>query len=203
MTGSASMLPLPVMSITTTNTTTTAATQLLRGARETYAYRRVGGGIRRPLICLQHFTGTLDNWDRAVIDPLTPEREVILFDSAGVGRSTGKVPTTVAGMAAQQIATERPSIVHRMILVGTAPRGGEDIMRLDKPSLATPLGDPTLTGYAVLQKIFFAPTSSSQAAGAAFIERLAERKEDVDRASGPEVAGGQMMAFREWEQGTT
>src|SRR5215813_5122284 len=226
MTGSASMLPLPVMSITTTNTTTTAPTQLLRGARETYAYRRVGGGIRRPLICLQHFTGTLDNWDRAVIDPLAPEREVILFDSAGVGRSTGKVPTTVAGMAmhaldfldalgvtscdilgfslggmvAQQIATERPSIVHRMILVGTAPRGGEDIMRLDKPSLATPLGDPTLTGYAVLQKIFFAPTSSSQAAGAAFIERLAERKEDREPVSGPEVAKAQITAFREWER---
>ena len=216
------------MSITTTNTTIMAPTQLLRGARETYAYRRVGGGIRRPLICLQHFTGTLDNWDRAVTDPLASEREVIMFDSAGVGRSTGKVPTTVAamamhafdfldalcvtscdvlgfslgGMVAQQMATERPSMVHRMILVGTAPRGGEDIMHLDKPSLAAHLGDPTLKGYAVLQKIFFAPTSSSQAAGAAFIERLAERKEDLDRASGPEVAAAQMTAFREWEQVT-
>src|SRR5262245_54377600 len=89
-----------------------------------------------------------------------------------------------------------------MILVGTAPRGGEDIMHLDKPSLATHLGDPTLKGYAVLQKIFFAPTSSSQAAGAAFIERLAERKEDLDRASGPDVAPAQIAAFREWEHAT-
>jgi pimeloyl-ACP methyl ester carboxylesterase len=217
------------MSITTTSTTSTAPTELLRGARETYAYRRVGGGIRRPLICLQHFTGTLDNWDRAVIDPLASEREVILFDSAGIGRSTGSVPTTVAdmathaldfldalcvtscdvlgfslgGMVAQQMAAERPSIVHRMILVGTAPRGGEDIMHLDKPSLAVQLGDPTLKGYAVLQKIFFAPTASSQAAGGAFIERLAERKQDLDRASGPEVAAAQLTAFREWERATS
>src|SRR5262249_40979508 len=102
----------------------------------------------------------------------------------------------------QQMATERPSIVHRMILVGTAPRGGEDIMHLDKPSLAAPLGDPSLKGYAVLQKIFFAPTSSSQAAGAAFIERLAERAADLDRASGPDVAAAQMTAFREWERAT-
>ena len=67
-------------------------------------------------------------------------------------------------MVAQQMVRDRPSIFRRMILVGTAPRGGEDIMHLDKPSLARHLGDPTLKGYAVLQKIFFAPTSSSQAA---------------------------------------
>ena len=214
------------MAIATTDSNTTAPTALLRGTHETYAYRRLGGGIRRPLICLQHFTGTLDNWDPSVTDPLASDREVILFDGAGVGRSTGKVPTTVAGMAthaldfldalcvtscdvlgfslggmvAQQMAQDRPSSVHRMILVGTAPRGGEDIMHLEKPSLARHLGDPTLKGYALLQKIFFAPTSSSQEAGGAFIERLARRTEDLDRPSGPDVAAAQMAAFREWEQ---
>jgi pimeloyl-ACP methyl ester carboxylesterase len=85
--------------MTTTNSSKTAPTQFVKGKDETYAYRRIGGGIRRPLICLQHFTGTLDNWDPAVVDPLASEREVLLFDSAGVGRSTGHVPTTVAGMA--------------------------------------------------------------------------------------------------------
>ena len=214
------------MAIATTDSNTTAPTALLRGTHETYAYRRLGGGIRRPLICLQHFTGTLDNWDPSVTDPLASDREVILFDGAGVGRSTGKVPTTVAGMAthaldfldalgvtscdvlgfslggmvAQQMAQDRRSSVHRMILVGTAPRGGEDIMHLEKPSLARHLGDPTLKGYALLQKIFFAPTSSSQEAGGAFIERLARRTEDLDRPSGPDVAAAQMAAFREWEQ---
>src|SRR5262245_13495461 len=211
---------------TATDSNTTAPTQLLQGTHATYAYRRLGGGIRRPLLCLQHFTGTLDNWDPAVTDPLALDREVILFDSAGVGRSTGTVPTTVAGMAAhaldfldalclincdvlgfslggmvaQQMALERPSIVHRMILVGTAPRGGEDIMHLEKPNLARHLGDPTLKGYEVLQKIFFAPTASSQAAGGAFIEGLARRTEDLDTPSGPDVAASQIAAFREWEQ---
>jgi pimeloyl-ACP methyl ester carboxylesterase len=90
----------------------------------------------------------------------------------------------------------------RMILVGTAPRGGEDIMHLEKPTLARHLSDPTLKGYAVLQKIFFAPTSSSQASGGAFIERLAQRSEDFDPGSGPAVAAAQMAAFREWEQST-
>src|SRR5882757_7690220 len=216
------------MSGTNSDSNTTAPTQLLPGKQETYAYRRLGGGIRRPLICLQHFTGTLDNWDPAVVDPLASDREVILFDGAGVGRSTGKVPNTVAGMTkhaldfidalcltscdvlgyslggmvAQQMAQERPSIVHRMILVATAPRSGDDIMHLEKPSLARHLSDPTLKGYAVLQKIFFAPTASSQAAGAALVERLSQRKKDLEPPSGPSVAGAQMAAFREWENYT-
>jgi pimeloyl-ACP methyl ester carboxylesterase len=203
-----------------------APTQFLQAGNARHAYRRFGAGSRPPLLWLQHFTGTLDNWDPAVTDPLAEEREVILFENAGIGRSSGTVPHTIAGMAAhalafldglglktcdvlgfslggmvaQQMALERPSIFRRVILAGTAPRGGEDIMHLEKPSLAKHLGDPALQGYAILQKIFFAPTESSQAAGAAFIERLVRRKEDREPISGPAVAQAQMAAFREWEQ---
>jgi pimeloyl-ACP methyl ester carboxylesterase len=105
-------------------------------------------------------------------------------------------------MVAQQMAQDRPSIFRRMILVGTAPRGGEDIMHLDEPSLAKYLGDPKLQGYGVLQKIFFAPTESSQAAGAAFIERLSQRTKDREPVSGPAVAQAQIAAFRDWEEFT-
>ena len=214
------------MSILQNASNTTAPTQFLEASNETYAYRRFGSGPGRPLLCLQHFTGTLDNWDPAVTDPLASGREVILFESAGLGRSTGKVPDTIAGMAkhafafldglelaccdvlgfslggmvAQQMAQDRPSIFRRMILVGTAPRGGDDIMHLEKPSLAKYLGDPKLQGYTVLQKIFFAPTESSQEAGAAFIERLTQRAEDREPISGAAVAQAQMAAFRDWEQ---
>ncbi len=183
---------------------TTAPTQFLEANGLRYAYRRFGKGAGRPLLFLQHFTGTLDNWDPAVTDPLAAGREVILFDNAGIGRSTGDVPKTMAEMAkhvfafldglrlatcdvlgfslggvlAQQMAQDRPSIFRRMILVGTAPRGGEDIMHLEKPSLAKHIQDPKNQGYAVLQKIFFAPTTTSQAAGTAFIARLMQRKDD-------------------------
>ena len=87
------------MSIVTTGSNTTAPTRFLRAENETYGYRRFGSGPGRPLLCLQHFTGTLDNWDPAVTDPLASEREVILFDNAGVGRSTGTVANTISGMA--------------------------------------------------------------------------------------------------------
>ncbi len=203
----------------------TAPTQFLAVKNEKYAYRRFGSGPALPLLLLQHFTGTLDNWDSAVTDPLAQQVEVILFESAGLGRSSGKVPETVAGMAehalafldglglntcdvlgfslggmvAQQMVLDRPTIFRRMILVGTAPRGGEDIMHLENPSLSRFLNDPSLKGYSVLQKIFFAQTKSSQAAGEAFVNRLLERKEDREPVSGPEVAKAQMLAFREWE----
>ena len=215
-------------SVTKTGSNTTAPTQFLDANGLRYAYRHFGSGSGRPLLFLQHFTGTLDNWDPAVTDPLASGREVILFDNAGIGGSTGDVPETMAGMSkhvvafldglgltscdllgfslggvlAQQIAQDRPSLIRRMILVGTAPRGGEDIMHLEKPSLAKPLQDPQNRGYAVLQKIFFAPTRTSQAAGAAFIARLMQRKDDREPPSGPKVAGAQLAAFREWEHFT-
>src|SRR5262245_17369321 len=211
---------------TKTGSNTSAPTQFLDAKNERYAYRRFGIGPGLPLLFLQHFTGTLDNWDSAVTDPLANGREVILFDNAGVGRSCGDVPQTVAGMAqhvfafldglgmatcdvlgfslggmvAQQMAQQRPSIFRRIILVGTAPRGGEDIMHLEKPSLAKHLADPKLRGYEVLQKIFFTSTESSQKAGESFLARLAERKKDLEPPSAPKVAAAQMAAFREWEQ---
>jgi pimeloyl-ACP methyl ester carboxylesterase len=73
-------------------------------------------------------------------------------------------------------------------------------MHLEKPSLAKHFQDPLLQGYAILQKIFFASTESSQAAGAAFIGRLVQRKEDREPGSGASVADAQMASFREWEQ---
>jgi len=76
---------------------TTAPTQFAETKLEKYAYRRFGKGDGLPLLCLQHFTGTLDNWDPAVTDPLAVGREVILFESAGLGRSTGRFPKTWQG----------------------------------------------------------------------------------------------------------
>jgi pimeloyl-ACP methyl ester carboxylesterase len=216
------------MTTTMTPSTITAPTRLLEVANQTYVYRRFGDGSGPPLLCLQHFTGTLDNWDPAVTDPLASAREVILFDNAGIGGSTGTVPESVVGMAthalafldslgiercdalgfslggmvAQQMVLDRPSVFRRMILVATAPRGGEDIMHLEKPSLSRYFDDPGLRGYAILQKIFFAPTASSQAAGEAFVARLGQRTGDLDPKSGPQVATAQIAAFREWEQFT-
>src|SRR5712664_3887285 len=90
--------------MTKIGTNTTAPTLFLDANGLRYAYRRFGNSSGQPLLFLQHFTGNLDNWDAAVTDPLASGREVILFDNAGIGRSTGDVPETIAGMTEHSMA---------------------------------------------------------------------------------------------------
>src|ERR1700736_1340368 len=134
----------------------TAPTQFVDAAGVRFAYRRFGksGGV--PLVFNQHFTGTMDHWDPAVTDGFAKDRAVVLFNNAGVSSSSGQVPTSIEGMAAnaiafigalglskvdvlgfsiggfvaQEIAGQAPGLVRKLILVGTGPRGGEGMASL-------------------------------------------------------------------------
>src|SRR5258705_8502287 len=199
---------------------TTAPTQFIQTKLEKYAYRRFGKGPGLPLLCLQHFTGTLDNWDPAVTDPLALGRSVILFESPGVGRSNGKVPETVAGMTdhamkfldalrltrvdvlgfslggmvAQVMALKRPALLRRIILSGTGPAGGVGAA-MDRPELLKIFGDQKMPPSEKLLKLFFETTESSQSAGRQFVGRLARRTEDKDTPTTAEAAGAQLVAM--------
>src|SRR6267142_2556622 len=72
-----------------TYTATTVPTQFVEAHGIRFAYRRWGTRSGLPLVFNQHFTGNLDNWDPAVLDGLAKEREVIIFNNAGVASSTG------------------------------------------------------------------------------------------------------------------
>src|SRR3982075_1798427 len=129
----------------------TAPPQFVEANGIRFAYRRFGkaGGV--PIVFNQHYIGTMDYWDPVVTDGLARDREVILFDNAGVSSSSGEVPTTfeqmganaiafmkalglkradvlgfsIGGMAPQENALQAPDLVRKLILVGTGPRGGE------------------------------------------------------------------------------
>ena len=116
-----------------------------------------------PLVCLQHFSGTMDFWDPAVVNALAEGRPVIVFDNKGLGKSSWATPNSVAqmaadaesfisalsfttvdllgyslgGMIAQIMAAEHPKLIGKVLLVGTAPQGGET-RRRPTPS-ASPL----------------------------------------------------------------
>lgn len=103
------------------------------------------GGI--PLLLLQRFRGTMDDWDPAFIAAIASGRRIIRFDSAGVGRSQGTVPDTIGGMAAiaadvvaalglsrvdvlgwslggavgLQFALDFPHLVRRLVVAGSSP----------------------------------------------------------------------------------
>ena len=209
--------------LSTAPSNTTAPTQYVTAGDNTYAYRQFGSGRGHPLLFLQHFTGTLDGWDPAVTDPIAAGRSVILFESAGIGRSSGKVPETVAGMAdhalkfleaigltqvdvlgfslggmvVQVMALKRPALLRRIILTGTGPEGGVGVA-MDRPELLKIFVDQNMPMSEKLLKLFFETTETSQSAGHRFVERLARRTRDKDTLATAEAAGAQLAAMAKW-----
>jgi len=82
----------------------TTQTQFVNANDIRFAYRRFGKAGSVPLIFNMHLMGTMDHWDPAVTDGFAKDREVILFDNAGVASSSGEVPGAVAEMGANAIA---------------------------------------------------------------------------------------------------
>ena len=180
-----------------------------------------GPSTGTPLVLLQHFSGNIDAWDPAVVNALAADRPVIAFDNAGVGQSTGRTPDTVEAMAqslgqgtitllglaevdllgfslggcvAQQIAAEHGSLVRKLILVGTAPKGGEEhlLAVLQEAFSQTDAPDPRLP-------LFFTKSSASQQAGLAFLKRTLRpqgRSPDTDKGSA--VTDPQAKALITW-----
>ena len=183
-----------------------------------YAYRRFGKAGTVPLLFLQYFNSNMDGWDPAVTNSLAADHEVILFDNAGVAASGGETPYTVVemtphcvafcralglkaiyivgfslgGMIAQQLALDHPHLVQRLILLGTAPRGGEGLTFTELS--AEEQADPV----AFLLGAFFSPSETSQAAGREYMKRLDSRKRDRDLPVSRNSAVAQLAAIREW-----
>ena len=88
----------------TTHTHHTAPTRFVEANGIRFAYRRFGQVGRVPLVFTMHFTGTMDHWDPAVTDGFARDREVILFNNAGISSSSGDVPTSIEAMAARTAA---------------------------------------------------------------------------------------------------
>jgi pimeloyl-ACP methyl ester carboxylesterase len=206
-----------------TSQSNTAPTQFVEADGTRFAYRRFGEPIGTPIVLLQHFMGNLDNYDPAITDALALGREVILTDNAGVGRSTGTAPQTVAGMArdaaslidalrlervdlfgfsmgghvAQQIAVDRPDLVRRLVLVGTGPRGGDGMDQL-APDVAPLFRTVSEPQDLMWLPIFFSPSDASQAAGRRFLERIRARTADRDVPVSEATVAAHQAAAHEW-----
>ena len=201
----------------------TAPTQFIEANGIRFAYRRFGeaGGV--PLVFNMHYLGTMDYWDPTVTDGLARDREVILFDNAGVSRSSGEVPTTfeqmganavafsramglkkadmlgfsIGGMVAQEITLQAPDLVRKLILVGTGPRGGEGMASLTqvaKRIFGAPYDPPEHLWLTVL----FSPSEAAQAAGMEFLKRKHLRQEERDPEVNDKVSPAQVEAMDKW-----
>src|SRR5271167_682907 len=201
----------------------TAPTQFVDANGIRFAYRRFGRPNGVPLLFNQHYTGTMDYWDPAVTDGLASDREVILFNNAGVSSSSGGVPTTfeqmganaialsralglnkadvlgfsIGGMVAQEIAVQAPDLVRKLILVGTGPRGGqgmESLTQVAQRIFGAAYDPPEHLWLTVL----FSPSKAGQAAGLEFLKRKHLRQEGRDPEVNDKVSPAQIEAMGKW-----
>ena len=197
----------------------TAPTQFVEADDIRFAYRRFGAGTGVPLVFFQHFMGNLDDHDQALTDAFAADREVILFNNAGVASSTGTTPDTIrqaardaeafidalglgtvdllahsmGGLIAQQVALDRPRLVRRLVLVGTAPRGGVGVGEMPPETRALFFKEYDHQEEMWLP-ILFSPSDANQAAGRAFLARMMARK-DRDAEISTETIQAQAAAI--------
>ncbi|MBA4808902.1 MAG: alpha/beta hydrolase [Brevundimonas sp.] len=165
-----------------------------------YAYRVIGDADGPPLVMMNRFRGVMDEWDPAFVDRLADSRTVILFDNAGVARSSGTPSPRLAGWAdntaafvaalgykkvdvfgfslgglmAQELAYRHPSLVRRLIIAGSGAGYVEGYnVRPEAIAVAT---KPVNVEEDFLY-LFFRNTPTSQAAGRAHLARLRQRQD--------------------------
>src|SRR5258708_30327841 len=86
------------------NLNETAPTEFQDIGGVSLAYRRFGKKGAAPVVCFQHFTGTMNNFDPIHTNRLAQDRPLILVDYRGVGRSGGEMLDSMPALAADLIA---------------------------------------------------------------------------------------------------
>jgi pimeloyl-ACP methyl ester carboxylesterase len=116
------------------------------------AYRVLGQG--EPLLLIQGFRATMDDWDPTLLDALAAHYLVVVFDNRGMGRSTAPAEPfdirrltddaagllaalglarvsvmgySMGGFIAQELALAYPERVQRLILLSTSCGGAESV----------------------------------------------------------------------------
>lgn len=197
----------------------TAPTQYIETHGVKFSYRALGPKSGTPLVFLQHFTGTMDAWDPAVVNALAKTRPVVVFNNRGVGATNGEVADNIAqmttdayafiqalgykkvdllgfsmgGFIAQELAAQHPELVNKVILAGTTHQGGgNNLMKvLGEAFSRTNAPDPR-------DYLFFSQTDAGKKAAAEFLSRVYARSKDRDPESGKNIADAHGKALIVW-----
>ena len=132
----------------------TAPIRVVRTADGTVAYRELGSGPA--LLLIMGAGASMDDWPPSMVDALAAHHEVVVFDNAGVGRTSAvAAPASLSitamasqtsalisalglrrpavlgwsmgGMIAQALAVSHPAQVSRLILAATAVGTGKAV----------------------------------------------------------------------------
>ncbi|MGB5140979.1 MAG: alpha/beta hydrolase [Trichococcus flocculiformis] len=193
----------------------------------TYVYRELGEKIGIPIVFFTHLSANLDNWDPRIIDGIAKQHWVITFDNTGVGLSSGQVPGTIkemaedaidfikalgfkqidilsfsmGGMIAQELLELEPTLIRKVILTGTGPRGGKGIENVTKISNQD-LVRAIFTLKDVKTYLFFTRTSNGKKKAKEFLARIKERKQNRDKMISLKGYYTQLKAINRWGKST-
>jgi pimeloyl-ACP methyl ester carboxylesterase len=201
-------------------------TRHIEGKSAIYAHRDFGVATSSPpLVLLTRFRATMDHWDPAFLDILASERRVILFDNAGVSKSTGEVALTFAGMAetavdfitalgltdvdlfgwsiggfvGQMVALNHPGLVRRLLVAGSGPGGVPGSPALE-PKVAETMTAPISTEEHFLY-LFFGHDEESRRVGKQSLKRLEPRLSKSHAEVSADAWGRQLRAIMTWAGG--
>jgi pimeloyl-ACP methyl ester carboxylesterase len=206
----------------TTDYHQTAVTQFITANDTKFAYRVLGDKPGIPLVMLSPLGSSMDDWDPAITNGFAQKYKVIVFDIQGTGASSGTTPDNIPDMAkgvtsfikalgyskvnllgfsmgsfiSEQIVLTEPTLVNKIILTGTGPKGSEGLSNLPN-ILASAAG---LTPEQVFLASFFASSPTSQSAGKSAYERVQERKVDRDAPLSGESFTAEVKAVLGWAQ---
>ena len=193
----------------------------------TYVYRELGEKIGIPIVFFTHLSANLDNWDSRIIDGIAKQHWVITFDNTGVGLSSGQVPGTIkemaedaidfikalgfkqidilsfsmGGMIAQELLELEPTLIRKVILTGTGPRGGKGIENVTKISNQD-LVRAIFTLKDVKTYLFFTRTLNGKRKAKEFLARIKERKHNRDKMISLKGYLTQLKAINRWGKST-
>lgn len=196
-----------------------APTKYLEANGVKFSYRASGPKSGTPLVLLQHFTGTMDSWDPAVVNALAKTRPVVVFNNRGVGATNGVAADSIGqmtadayafiqalgykqvdllgfsmgGFIAQELAAQHPELVRKVILAGTTHQGGgNNLMKvLGEAFSRTNAPDPR-------DYLFFSQSEAGKKAAGEFLSRVYARTKDRDPESGKEIADAHGKAVIVW-----
>ncbi|PRY80178.1 pimeloyl-ACP methyl ester carboxylesterase [Yoonia maritima] len=170
------------------------------------AWRSTGAG--QPLLMLNRFRASIDDWDPALIEALARHHQVITFDNAGVAASGGSVPETLEGAAdiamglAKTFDLDRPHVLGwsmgGMIAQIIAAKYGDEVggvvLAATTPSFVLEGTVPTPQEWLAtatkeentpedMQFLFYADTEASRSAGLSSLARIGQGNATAGAAS--------------------
>lgn len=190
-----------------------------------FAYREFGqtDSTATPVVLFVHLAATLENWDPRLVDQIGAHHRVIAFDNKGVGGSSGRVPTSIKGMAdqalnfidamgltriklfsfslggfiAQEVVEQRPELVEKLVLTGTGGRGGAGISQVVGVTFAD-IARALIARTDPKRYLFFNHDAAGGAAAQEFLDSINARTLDKDQPMNTLGFLTQLAAIYRW-----